>query len=498
VEFANEGIDTVQSTISHTLQANVENLILLDFAKSEKGLVDGELALVYGYPKANELDYIQGDAVPDFWGTCALTSIANLLTQANRPTTESDVINRAIAHGWVVSDPSLPAYERGGSNYMDQQALLDSYGIRNDLIAGYNEQGVANLIRSGRGVIIAVNAGKLWGEPGYVDGGGVNHAVTITGVVYSEVDGELLGFYIADSGRHKVSDMTRFVDIASFREAAQVPNAYAIFTKEALKLWDEEIDGTGNELDNVIVGNRADNTLMGLAGNDTLQGGEGEDTLIGGLGNDLYIVEDAGDVVIEQAGQGTDTVQSSISFALSANVENLTLTGSSAINATGNLLSNILTGNSGNNILVGGLGNDHLIGGGGNDTYVFGRNDGHDVITNGLASNTGPSGTLQLASDLAPESVWFKQSGQDLVIEVMGSDDDVTVAGWFANSSSALSQITTSNGWVIDGQVSQLVQAMASYSSAHAGFDTQTGGPQVPTDAALQAAIAGSWHQQAA
>lgn len=147
---------------------------------------------------------------------------------------------------------------------------------------------------------------------------------------------------------------------------------------------------------------------------------------------------------------------------------------------------------------MGGLGNDHLIGGGGNDTYVFGRNDGHDVITNGLASNTGPSGTLQLASDLAPESVWFKQSGQDLVIEVMGSDVDVTVAGWFANSSSALSQITTSNGWVIDGQVSQLVQAMASYSSAHAGFDTQTGGPQVPTDAALQAAIAGSWHQQAA
>jgi hypothetical protein len=69
------------------------------------------------------------------------------------------------------------------------------------------------------------------------------------------------------------------------------------------------------------------------------------------------------------------------------------------------------------------------IGGGCNDTYVFGRGDGHDVITNGLSSNTGPSVILQLASDLAPDNVWLKQSGQNLVIEIMGSDEDVTVAG---------------------------------------------------------------------
>ena len=568
IELAGEGIDTVQTTIDTVLAANVENMILLDFAKPEKGLVDGEPALVYGYPKANELDYTQGDAVPDFWGTCALTSIANLLTQANQPSTESDVVQRAIAHGWAVTDPNLPPYERGGSNYLDQQALLDSYGVRNDLIVGYNEQGIANLVRSGRGVIIAVNAGVLWDEAGYVDSGAVNHVVTVTGAVYGEADGELLGFYIADSGRHKVSDMTRFVDIATFREAAQVPNAYAIYTKEAIKLWDEAIDGTGNGLDNVLIGNRADNVLIGLAGNDTLQGGGGNDTLIGGLGNDRYIVEDVGNVVAEYANQGTDTVEASISYALGANVEDLTLTGSASINGTGNALDNIITGNSGANILAGlggadtldggegidtadysasssavtvnletgigsggdaasdtvvrieniiastgsdiligdqndnildgGHGDDHLTGGGGNDTYVYGRNYGHDVIANGLAANGGPSGTLRLLEDLAPENLWFEQSGQDLLIEIMGSNDDVTVEGWFANQSSALSEIATDAGWTIDSQVSQLVQAMVTYSAANTGFDPRASATQVPTDPGLQAAMAAAWHQKAA
>lgn len=289
IELVGEGVDTVQTTVSHALADNVENLILLDFAKAEKGLVDGQAALVYGYPKANELDYMQGDAVPDFLGTCALTSIANLLTQADRPTSEAEVVQLAAENGWAVTDPTLSPYVRGGSNFAQQQAILDSYGIRNNLIAGYNEQGVANLIRSGRGVILAVNAGVLWSDAAYAGDSGVNHVVTITGAVYGESDGALLGFYIADSGRRLVSDMTRFVDIDTFREAAQVPNAYAIYTKEALKLWNEDIGGTGNELSNVLVGNRGDNVLSGLAGNDTLQGGGGNDTLIGGAGSDTYL-----------------------------------------------------------------------------------------------------------------------------------------------------------------------------------------------------------------
>nr|WP_269139441.1 calcium-binding protein [Burkholderia stagnalis] len=279
VELAGEGIDTVQSKISYALGDHVENLNLLDFGKPEKGLVDGAPVLVYGYPKANELDYMQGDAVPTFQGTCALTSIANLLTQIGTPTTEGEVVRRAIDNQWAVTSPAATDYQRGGSNYIQQQALLKSYGIANNLLAGYDEHAIANLVRSGRGVILALNAGRLWADGAYLDNGGVNHVVTVTGAVYGEADGALKGFYIADSGRQSISDMTRYLSIQDFRSAANVPNTYAIYTAEALKLWNEDIDGTGNALDNTIIGNR---------GNNVLDGGAGNDILVGGLGNDTY------------------------------------------------------------------------------------------------------------------------------------------------------------------------------------------------------------------
>ena len=278
----------MQSSVSYALGTDVENLILLDFAQADKGLVDGRAVLVYGAPKRNELDYMQGDAVPDYLGTCALTSIANLLTQTGRPTTESEVVTLAISNNWAVNDPSLPAWQLGGSNVAGQRAILDSYHIRNDVVSGYNEAGIANLVRSGRGVIVAVNAGKLWGEASYVQGGGVNHAVTLTGAVYDAAGGSLAGFYIADSGRGKVNDMTRFVSVDVFRAAANVANSYAIYTVEPVKYWKEDVDGTGNAGANTLVGNRGDNVLKGLAGNDVLSGGEGDDTLDGGVGNDTY------------------------------------------------------------------------------------------------------------------------------------------------------------------------------------------------------------------
>lgn len=92
--------DFSPSVLCPTPGANLEHLILLDFSKPELGRVTGadgiaRDALVYGFPKRFELDYLQGDEVEGFEGTCALTSVANLLTQSGKPTSEGDVVRRA-------------------------------------------------------------------------------------------------------------------------------------------------------------------------------------------------------------------------------------------------------------------------------------------------------------------------------------------------------------------------------------------------------------------
>jgi Ca2+-binding RTX toxin-like protein len=152
--------------------------------------------------------------------------------------------------------------------------------------------------------------------------------------------------------------------------------------------------GTGNNVANVITGNSGANVLDGKGGNDTLSGGDGFDTLIGGAGNDVmmggtgndkYIVDSVNDSVSEEVGEGTDTVRSSVTFTLGANVENLSLLGAAAIDGTGNSLVNIMVGNSAANTLLGLDGNDNLAGLGGNDVLAGGA--GRDRLNGGAGAD---------------------------------------------------------------------------------------------------------------
>jgi Ca2+-binding RTX toxin-like protein len=213
------------------------------------------------------------------------------------------------------------------------------------------------------------------------------------------------------------------------------------------------INGTGNELNNVITGNGEANVLSGAAGDDrllggggadTLDGGVGADTLIGGLGDDRYVVENAGDVVTEAAGEGTDTVSSTISYVLGANLENLELTGSAAINGTGNGLNNSISGNSAANVLDGGAGIDTMAGGLGDDRYIV--DSSSDVVIE--AANSGIDTVLSSATFTLSANVENLQLTGSAAIDGTGNELDNTMIGnALANRLSAARATTCCRAW---------------------------------------------------
>jgi Ca2+-binding RTX toxin-like protein len=410
LEAAGQGSDTIVSTVSIILPANVEKLVLQAIS-AEGNELDNVIVA------SNGNNYIDGKA-------------------------GIDTISYAAAPGPVSASISLTSIQSTGGSGNDM--LLNFENITgsafNDALSG---NGGANVIDGGTGAdtmsgfagddtYIVDNLGDVvTGESGGVDTvqssvsftlpSGFEHIVLtggtaanatgnslanrVTGNVADNVliglggndtlDGGLGGDQLIGGTGNDLYRVDHVGDVVvelagEGTDTVESPFSYTLGANvEKLVLTGSSaVDGTGNTLGNTLTGNSAANTLYGLDGIDTLDGLGGADQMFGGAGNDTYVVDNAGDVVTELSGQGTDTVKASISYTLGANVEKLTLTGSAALSGTGNTLANTITGNSGANALYGAAGNDTLDGGtgadllygnAGNDTYVV-DNAGDSVV----------------------------------------------------------------------------------------------------------------------
>ena len=245
--------------------------------------------------------------------------------------------------------------------------------------------------------------------------------------------------YIVDNANDKVYETATLIagDVTDLGGTDLVKSSVTFvlssFIENLTLTGTSAINGTGNSSHNTINGTSANNILIGGDGNDILMGGNGKDTLIGGTGNDTYWVDNLGDVVTENAGEGTDIVKSAVSFVLGANLENLTLLFDTLTNGTGNSLDNIIIGNNwrnslngsaGNDTLTGGYDNDTLTGGAGSDLFIFNANlhpsFNSDIITDFSHADdtimlsrsifTGFS-TQQVGSTLLPSQFWANTTG---------------------------------------------------------------------------------------
>ncbi|MEZ0260735.1 MAG: hypothetical protein ACAH80_06980 [Alphaproteobacteria bacterium] len=233
------------------------------------------------------------------------------------------------------------------------------------------------------------------------------------------------------------------------------------------------LTATGDNNDNIITGNVAANKLFGLDGNDNLIGGGGADSMAGGIGNDNYGVDLATDKVIDLAGQGTDSVYSSVTYTLptasaTSEVENLFLTLVASVNATGNALNNVIGGNDGSNILKGLAGSDTISGGLGVDSLDGGV---------GIDTTSGNEG----------DDVYFIDNALDVVTEValQGTADKINatlVANAVYTMTPEVERLTllgTVGGQTVIGNVSNNIligNTQRNVFQGGAGLDTIDGG----------------------
>src|SRR6185437_11946029 len=200
------------------------------------------------------------------------------------------------------------------------------------------------------------------------------------------------------------------------------------------------LSATGNDdAGNIITGNSGNDTLAAGSGSDTLVSGTGASTLVGGIGPDTFVVNNSADVVEPQAYNGwQDTIESSVSYTLTAAVSTLQLTGAADLSAVDDYGDASITGNAGNDTLTAGSGNDTLVAGTGVDTLVAGAGSTVFVIDNAADVIQGPGAT---GSDTVQSSVSFSLVQGVDTLELTGSGN---VEG--DGNSDASNQITANSG----------------------------------------------------
>ncbi|MEW6350716.1 MAG: calcium-binding protein, partial [Thermodesulfobacteriota bacterium] len=373
-ELADEGIDTVESSINYTLTEHVENLTLTGDAA-----INGT---------GNALDNV-------FIGN----SSANVLDGG----IGSDTMRGGLSDDVYVVDNAGDLVSENADEGIDTVESSISYALT-DHVENLTLTGDAAINGTGNdldNVLIGNSAANV------LDGGGGSD--TMTAGLGDDA-------YVVDNAGDLVSENA---DEGIDTVESSISYTLTDHVENLILTGDAAINGTGNALDNVIVGNSADNLLDGSGG---------ADRLAAGAGNDVYIVDNPGDVLTEVPDEGVDTVLSSVSHALSANVEHLTLTGDAAINGTGNESDNILAGNTADNVLAGGLGSDLLRGGSGSDTFVFNPGDRVDTIHDTALPNEG--NRVEFGPGISLDDLHLSYQGDTLVLRVGTAGDELRLSGF--------------------------------------------------------------------
>ena len=228
----------------------------------------------------------------------------------------------------------------------------------------------------------------------------------------------------------------------------------------------------GGDDDDELYGGVGRDNLYGGAGHDILYGGTLGGLLYGGVGDDYYVLNNSGTGAIDIDGVqgGYDRVDSYINVSLNDHIEELRLLGSANLQGSGNALNNKIFGNAGNNLLRGGKGLDLINGGTGSDTYYMLRGAEQEIIfdrdTSGSATDR-----LRFQNSIQLDDLWLKQTGQDLVIQVIGTSDVVQIKNWYRSTADRIEQLTFdgSSKKILMADVQTLVNAMASMTPPASG-----------------------------